>query len=302
MSWFDPDRTIHLIGDPHAGFVTDARLATLSGDIVGGNLHALAVHHLLIGDICDVGGNAAHETSAATFISDAGMTLRDNADLISGNHDLGGSGEDIGTFNAQWGYSTVNWTRDFAHFRLIGLNPDHDNGALGPQTLEQHTLTYLDDALAGTALPCVIATHAPLMGTHGTTVNFECTHPYDDIVAILDAHDHVAVLMTGHTHPVTSYSRLVDRLTLTTHDIICVNGSGLFLPLRPATGAGTEAQDLHTVFVTMLDDHVAVRIRDHKASAWTDGYSGQYVIRMPFVAPTGRVTHSRIPPFFGEES
>lgn len=286
-------RSIYAIGDPHCGFTPAENLGIMAADIAAADLASRAAVTLVVGDCAHEGWVSDDNDAMLAFLGDAGLS---GAKLLHGNHDA----YTIGDFNATYGLDPVtNWTVDTGYVRLIALNPEDTRGhALGPITLSPETLTFLDERLAETSLPCVVAAHAPLSLNNGATNDFGCTHPIAEIDAVLAAHSNARIWLSGHTHARTHNSFAVQRRRIAAgRSVICINASALFEAAAPTNPEQWDTIDIRSIYVTVFDEYCEVRFRDHRTEAASLGYQGQAVIRMAYDERVGApISYSAIPP------
>lgn len=268
--------TLHLIGDLHAGAISQSRRDSALADLLTVPAPAAYVQ---VGDLTE-GALEAQDAIARAWLD----SLPAPWFAAVGNHDLLAvrSGDAAA---AAWG-RTRNQSVDLGFAQLIILGPAAMPG--GDNTtivLEQATLDFLDDELmANAAKPCLIVCHAPLYNTVGQNGEFQSSLAPWFVVAqdianatngvrdqpirdILAAHDNAKAWISGHTHnPITS-PKLVMGVRCGTHTIAAINASALYY-----TGTTVESADpLNSLLMTLLDDRIEVRFRDHKAGLWTTG-------------------------------
>lgn len=277
------DNTLHCIGDTHFG----ARAPEIPQfdrrrqQIVERDLAKLAVpaYRLQLGDLTDNAYATDDATGVAWMQSLGGTPL-----YTVGNHDMYG-GRTAAAAAAAWGAPGKDYVQDLGYAKLIVLGPDelHPGNSTGVR-YSTTALNFLDAALtAAGSTPCLIAAHAPLRNTVGFgagTDQYRSTDQYfyaaDDasysvdtgIRAVLAAHNNAKAWISGHTHsPVTS-PRIVYGETIGSHTLVHVNTSCLAYTGKVKTDWFSR---LVTFYLTVADNRITVRFRDHGAGQWVGG-------------------------------
>lgn len=284
MAEFDPGRTINVVGDIHVGWTVQSRLDAAAADLARTN--DLAVHRVFIGDLTEF-STSDEDAAAIAWLDSTGP--RDSWSIVAGNHDL--DSRTLAGWEAAYGKPGI-WTLDFPTFRLIGLSaPDREGiRETEPQTLAPETLTYLDRQLGETSRDCVIVTHGPLMNTvigsyFDSTMRFFATHPDEEIRAILAAHSNARAWVSGHTHSPLETTDLVKAEPVGNgHLITAINvGSVAYQGGKPTDPSEPAAQPNYSCFITVTDDAIELRVRDHLTGGWST-INGAQVTTVPFAS------------------
>jgi 3',5'-cyclic AMP phosphodiesterase CpdA len=273
MDW---SRTVHGIGDLHAGALSRQRAGAVLNDVAklsraAGRPPAL---HLQIGDATEHGN--AHEDR---FARDWLGRLPGRHHTIVGNHDIWKNKQSAGRSAAAWarayGYRSQNYTIDLGFVRIIAIGPDRlPKSREG--ILSQATLNWLERELARAPGDCWIACHWPLYGTVGgdrrkfytSTMPTFHAKPHAKIGGLLARHPNAKAWLSGHTHSPLSAPGLVARFhplrARPDRWVLAVNLSALI-------GVGKVRQPtdpLCSVYLTHYPGHIEVRYRDHRRGTW----------------------------------
>lgn len=265
-------RTVLHLGDLHHGTAN----ATTRSDIARTALLTLPVPAALVqvGDLVEP-DSAGNDTTAKNYINSLQGTVKR---VIIGNHDCD-TGRTAAAAATSFGYNARNWSHDLAWARLIGVSPASfpANGAADEGTclLDATALSFLDSALAGTSLPCLVFSHAPLENTviaeiTGVNAGYssdEATFSVDpdaEVRAVLAAHSNAKAFISGHTHSFLSATGFVKLENLGARSIVCVNSSAIRGQRRPAV----ISDPIVAVFTTLTTTHVEVRAFDCNAKRW----------------------------------
>lgn len=288
MMEFDPARTINVVGDIHVGWTVPSRLDAAAADLARTN--NLAAHRVFIGDLTEV-SSPEQDAAANAWMDRTGP--RDSWSIVAGNHDL--IGRSLGEWEAAYGKPGI-WTLDFPAFRLIGLSAPDSTGIrqTEPQTFPPETLAYLDAQLGGTTNDCVIVTHGPLMNTvigsyFDSTMRFFASHPDEEIRAILAARPNARAWISGHTHSPLETTDLVKAEPVGNgHLVTAINvGSIAFQGGKPTDPGEPAAQPNYSCFITVTDEAIELRVRDHLTGGWSS-INGSPVVAVPFAESPAR--------------
>jgi hypothetical protein len=262
----DWSRTVHGIGDLHAGALSPARAGKVIQDVIAlarppGRPPAL---HLQIGDVTD-NGTAAQDRHAKDWL---GRLPGQNRYTILGNHDIWRDARTPAQWARAYGYPSQNFVIDDLSFvRILAVGPDRM--PRGDVVLSQATLDWLDQELGRAPGDCWIACHWPLYGTvlgdrrKYYTSEMPTFHakPREPIRRILAGHPNAKAWLSGHTHSPLSARGLVARFRLPGGRwILAVNFSAL-------VGVGKTREPTHplrTLYLTHHPGHIEVRYRDHR--------------------------------------
>jgi hypothetical protein len=257
-------RTIHGVGDMHAGGIPRKRVQTMLDDVTRLPTPAL---HLQIGDSTEH-GRPEEDAMAKRWLG----RLPGRHETILGNHDIMHS---IRT-PAQWakahGYKSKNFTIHLPFLRIICLGPDREVSRKSSGKLTKRTLDFLDRELRKPG-DCWVACHWPMFRTVGGDQNAVFTsetpgfHAQPDaaIRAVLAKHKNAKAWLSGHTHSPLRAPRLVVRAKLPGgRSILSVNLSALV-----AIGRTRDPSDpIRTLYLTHRPGQIDIRFRDHARKAW----------------------------------
>lgn len=304
-----PDGAVHLIGDTHFG----------SPEMSGGggrrkNIWAAdlanpvgmlpeSVVHVVVGDLTDgrlvpPGAGAGVEDTEAVAFMDAAYGSGNWISAV-GNHDVFGT-RTPDQAAAAWGMPGANSVHDYDTFKIIRIMSEGiaDN-LIEMQPFTESRLLWLDSQLTAAGdTPCLIVCHWSLYDTvqagyassPSTNTGWYAYHDAD-IRAVLAEHHNAAAWLSGHTHSTLDLEGIVSAVPVGNHTVCAVNASS---PAYSADGSGRS--QLPTMYLTVTDNEIDVRFRDHGAGTWTwAGWSGTsaprtHLITVPittFTPPTG---------------
>jgi 3',5'-cyclic AMP phosphodiesterase CpdA len=261
----DWKRTVHCLGDLHAGAITRVRMEAVSRDI-----EALGppVLHLQVGDATE--GGREHEDELARGFLDG---LPSQWVSALGNHDILHNDRSVADWGRAYGQRSQNFTVELDFVRLIVIGPDRNEPGRRAGRLSGTTLSFLDRELAGTEKDCWVVCHWPLLRTvmgdprlHFTSA-MEAFHAKPDrsIRELLARHRNAKVWLSGHTHSPLSAPGLIKRTRLAPkRTIVAVNASAL-------VGIGKRRDPrapLCSLYLTHQPGRLEVRCRDHRAGKW----------------------------------
>jgi 3',5'-cyclic AMP phosphodiesterase CpdA len=258
---------VHLIGDLHAGAITDVRRDAVVADLDRLGKPAL---HLQVGDATEHGLPEQDEL-ALGFLNG----LRGPWVAALGNHDIMRGERSVAAWARAFGQSGPNFTVDLDFVRLIVIGPKRNEPGSRSGRLPPATLSFLDDELERSRRDCWIACHWPLFRTvmgnprrHFTSA-MAAFHakPDDRIRALLARHENAKLWVSGHTHSPLSAPGFIKRARLAPkRSIVTINASALV-----GVGKRRQARDpLCSLFLTHRRDRVEVRFRDHRRGAWRE--------------------------------
>ena len=268
------ERTVHCVGDLHAGAITDVRLKAVARDVQGLSAPAL---HLQIGDTTE-NGLPAEDRLAVRFLD--GLPGPWNA--VLGNHDIMRNTRSVKDWARVYGHPSQNFTIELEFVRLIVVGPNRNEPGKRAGRLSAATLSFLDRELARRDKDCWVACHWPLFRTvmgdpklHFTSAMsaFHAT-PDERIRAVLARHPNAKLWLSGHTHSPLSAPGLFRRAKLAPkRSIVAINGSALV-----GVGKRRDPRDpLCSLFLTHRPGRIEVRCRDHRADRWRN-LRGQRVV------------------------
>jgi 3',5'-cyclic AMP phosphodiesterase CpdA len=258
-------RTVHCLGDLHAGAITDVRIDAVSRDV--GRLRAPALH-LQIGDATER-GTAAEDELALRFLE----RLPGPWVAALGNHDILHNERTPARWARVYGQPSQNFTVDLDFVRLVVIGPNRNEPGRGAGRLSPATLAFLERELSDAGMECWIACHWPLLRTvmgdprlHFTSA-MAAFHakPDEGIRDLLRRHANAKLWISGHTHSPLSAPGLIKRARLgPQRSIVALNASAL-------VGVGQRRNPrapLCSLYLTHHPGRIEIRARDHRAGEW----------------------------------
>jgi predicted phosphodiesterase len=263
----DWSRTVHCIGDLHAGAIPRARLAAVGRDIE--RLPAPRLH-LQIGDATE-SGTDDEDRQALRFLA----RLPGPWVTVLGNHDILHNKRSPRDWAKTYDQPGHNFTVDLPFARLIVLGPERTDPGNQAGMLSPSTLSFLDRELARSPKDCWLACHWPLFRTvmgdphRNFTSAMAAFHakPDERIRTVLARHTNAKVWLSGHTHSPLDAPGLITQAELPRErSIAAINFSALV-----GVGKQREPDDpLRSLYLTQRAGRIEVRCRDHRAGVWTD--------------------------------
>ena len=275
----NPDwkRTVHCLGDLHAGAITRTRLEAVGRDIEQLGPPAL---HLQVGDATE-GGSEHEDRVARGFLDD----LPAQWVTALGNHDILHNDRTVADWGRAYDQPSQNFRVELDFMRVIVVGPDRNEPGRRAGRLSGATLSFLERELAGTEEDCWVVCHWPLLRTvmgdprlHFTSA-MEAFHAKPDVSIrkLLARHRNAKVWLSGHTHSPLSAPGLIKRTRLAPRrSIVTVNASAL-------VGIGKRRDPrapLCSLYLTHRPGFLEVRSRDHRAGAWRK-LRGRQVVELP---------------------
>lgn len=269
-------RTVHGVGDLHAGAIAPDRLATVLDDVLALPTPAL---HLQIGDATER-GSAAEDEIALGWLARLPGPHR----TLLGNHDILHNRRTHGQWARAYGRRSKNFVVDLRFARILAVGPDRNFPGERAGMLSRATLAWLERELERSPRDCWIACHWPLSGTvlgdprRFFTSAMSAFHakPDRELRTVLARHRNAKTWLSGHTHSPLNAPGLVTRARLTRgRTILAVNLSALV-----GIGKTRKPGDpLRSVYLTHHPGSIEVRFRDHDAGAWV-AVGGKRVVRV----------------------
>jgi 3',5'-cyclic AMP phosphodiesterase CpdA len=261
----DWTRTVHGLGDMHAGGIPRARVQTMLDDVKKLPTPAL---HLQIGDATEH-GRPAEDDMAQRWLK----RLPGRSETIIGNHDFLHNKRRPRDWAKAYGYKSKNFTIHLPFLWIVCVGPDKELPAERSGKLTKATLDFLDRELGKAPGDCWVACHWPMFKTVGgnrkALFTSESTgfhaQPDKAIRAVLAKHKNAKAWLSGHTHSPLNAPRLVCRAELPGgRSIVSVNLSALV-----AIGRTREPSDpIRSVYLTHKPGQIDFRFRDHRRRAW----------------------------------
>ena len=273
----DWKRTVHCVGDLHAGAITDRRMRLVSRDVESLGTPAL---HLQIGDATESGTPREDELALAFLRRLPGPWV-----AVLGNHDILRNRRTAAEWAKAYGRRSQNFTVELGFARLIVVGPDRTDPGERAGRLSRATLSFLDRELGEAGEDCWIACHWPLFRTVMGDPKLHFTSdmppfhakPDNRIRETLLRHPNAKVWLSGHTHSPLSAPGLIRRTRLgPKRSIVAINTSAL-------VGVGKRRNPrapLCSLFLTHRRGRIEVRCRDHRAGGWRN-LRGRPVVEIP---------------------
>ena len=265
MPGIDWKRTVHCIGDLHAGAITDVRLRALGRDITRLGAPAL---HLQIGDMTERG----HEEEDRVALDFLGRLPAPWATVL-GNHDILQNKRSAAAWARTYGQASQNFSVDLGFVRVIAVGPNRTEAGERAGRLSARTLSFLERELDESDTDCWIACHWPLFRTVMGDPRLHFTSamrpfhvkPDEPIRELLMRHPKAQAWVSGHTHSPLSAPGLIKRTRLAPgRSILAINTSAL-------VGIGKRRDPrapLCSLYLTHRRGRIEIRCRDHRAEAW----------------------------------
>ena len=263
----DWSRTVHGVGDVHAGAVKRPRVAALLEDAE--KLPTPAAH-VQIGDVTER-GRAEEDVLARRWLG----RLPGPAYTILGNHDVMGNKRSVAAWAKAYGYKSQNYVIDLPFVRIIVVGPDRDHAKERSGMLSPATLAWLELRLrrAPERRDCWIACHWPLYKTvmgdsaklYTSAMQTFHAKPDGQIRELLARHPNAKTWISGHTHSPLLAPGLVTRAKLPRgRSIVAINLSAIV-----GVGKTRDPEDpICSLYLTHLPGRMELRFRDHRARAW----------------------------------
>jgi hypothetical protein len=270
----DPARTVHIVGDVHAGAIHADRLTIVQRDLAKATLPT-PIARVQIGDATEY-GNTTQDTTFFAWWRSLSAPLH----VVAGNHDIlpsrhGGGNRSGATWATAYGVSSPNYVVDLPGLRLIAIGqatyPASDAGE--EMTYDNTALAYLDARLADADRDCWIVCHAPLYNTvlgDSSTMYLSTDPDFSaqvdaDILAILASRSRAKAWISGHTHSPLEAADLLCTRSIGGRSVAMINASAIYY-----TGKSIDRHDpLCSLYLTQVAGGIEVRCRDHGAGAWT---------------------------------
>jgi 3',5'-cyclic AMP phosphodiesterase CpdA len=258
-------RTVHGIGDLHAGAISRVRAERVLADVALLGTPAL---HLQIGDATER-GTPDQDRVALRWLA----RLPGPHCVVLGNHDILENRRTAAQWARAYGYPSKNYVVDLPFVRVIAVGPDRALPGRRAGELSPATLAWLEDQLATASGDCWIACHWPLRRTVLGNPRRDFTSemlaffvkPVRIIRALLARHPNATAWLSGHTHSPLHAPGLVTRAPLTNGGrILSINFSALV-----GVGKLRQPKDpLRSPYLTHRPGSIEVRFRDHRRGAW----------------------------------
>jgi 3',5'-cyclic AMP phosphodiesterase CpdA len=258
-------RTVHGIGDLHAGGIQRVRVTTMLDDVQ--TLPAPAAH-LQIGDATERG--LPDEDALARDWLDR---LPSPVHTVLGNHDVMRKRRTAQEWAEAYGLDSPNQVIDLPFLRIVAPAPDRAQTAERSGTLSPETLAWLEGRLEDAGRDCWIACHWPLYKTvmgdrrkvFTSAMRSFYAKPGPQIRALLARHPNAKAWISGHTHSPLSAPGLISRVRLPRdRSIAAINLSAIV-----GVGKQRDPEDpICSLYLTPRPGRIEIRFRDHRAGRW----------------------------------
>lgn len=259
----NPAKSFHLIGDIQTP--TSARRTIVTTDMQSGAIPDVPLR-VTVGDFVNSGVSGAPDGDYATMIDFIESLGSGEWYSCAGNHDA--HDRTPAQAAALMGMPGANFVVDAEYLDAVfvfawvrcAYAAAQEPGASTPTDVN-----WIDSTVAGYSSRRVfIVGHAPLWDPRPqNSVSTE----NDQLIELCNDYPQVKGWLCGHTHVDMNHEGIVHALDVGSREIAHINGSALVY-----TGSSAEWYDpLCTQFVTLEDDRLEVRFRDHGARQWTGG-------------------------------
>jgi len=272
----DWSRTVHGVGDLHAGSISRTRLESVLDDVA---TIPSPVLHLQIGDATER-GTPGEDRIAKRWLD----RLPGPYEAILGNHDILHNDRTPAEWARAYGHRSKNFTIDLPFVRLIAVGPERNHPDQRAGSLSRATRDFLERQLTRAPGDCWIACHWPLFRTvlgdprKLFTSEMASFHAKPDgpIRDLLARHPNAKAWLSGHTHSPLGAPGLITRAPLPGgRSILAVNLSALV-----AIGKTREPSDpLRSLYLTHRPGAIEIRFRDHYTGVWR-AVRGRRVVRV----------------------
>lgn len=262
----DPRFSMHLVGDLQMGANRewDAGMRHFRKKIIQDQFNRMAnnspktLGHYVVGDMAHHGLTIEDQDAQSLL---APLATVAPVHPVIGNHDTWDNARTSLEWAASWGLPSQNYVVDYPDYRCIAVgHPGMAFNADGSMAaavvkLDAEGLAFLDASLGGTAKPCLVFCHAPLIGTAGTVKFGEAAQPAASIDAILNAHSNAIAWVSGHIHTSIKDPNIFMLKNVGSRSIVAVNVTGLANTI-PFLG-WTEKNNwdrMHTQILTIRDE------------------------------------------------
>ena len=263
MDW---SRTIHCIGDLHAGGIKRPRVQAMLDDVKELPTPAL---HLQVGDSTE-NGLPEEDVLAKRWLGRLPARHR----TLMGNHDVMHNKRSAKQWAAVHGYESQSYVIDFPTLRIVVVGPDRDHPAERSGTLSARTLKWMEARMAAERDKTIwVACHWPLKDTvlgdpgrvYTSAMRSFYAKPDDGIRALLARHPNAKAWISGHTHSPIDAPGLLTRAKLPRgRKIVTVNCSAIV-----GVGKKRDATDpIRSLYLTHFPGRMEVRFRDHGERKW----------------------------------
>lgn len=263
MDW---SRTIHCIGDLHAGAVKRPRVQAMLDDV---NALPTPALHLQVGDVTE-NGFAKEDVLARRWLG----RLPARYYAAVGNHDLMHK-RTAKQWATAYGYQSQSYVVDFPTLRIIVVGPERDYAPERAGELSDRTLKWLEARIRNAPeKTCWIVCHWPLKNTvlndkrntlYTSNMLKFYAKPDGRIRALLARYPNARAWISGHTHSPIDAPGLLTRAKLPRgRKIVTVNCSAIV-----GVGKKRDATDpIRSLYITHFPGRMEVRFRDHGERRW----------------------------------
>ena len=263
MDW---SRTIHCIGDLHAGGIKRPRVQAMLDDV---NALPTPALHLQVGDSTE-NGLPKEDALAKRWLG----RLPARHYTLMGNHDVMHNKRTAKQWAAVHGYKSQSYVIDFPTLRIVVVGPDRDYAAERSGTLSERTLKWMEARIRNEPDKTIwIACHWPLKDTvlgdperlYTSTMQSFYAKPDDRIRALLAKYPNARAWISGHTHSPIDVPGLLTRATLPRgRKIVTVNCSAIVVVGKKRD----DSDPIRSLYLTHFPGRMEVRFRDHGQRKW----------------------------------
>lgn len=268
-----PDRTVQFVGDLHIQSQTETRKKLMRDDVTATSV----TPRVQVGDFT-ANSYAGEDAMGVDFFDSLGGDWW----AIAGNHDM--VGRTAADAAAAWGMPGKDFTVDLGFASLVCIGPDTDS-----LIYRQDTTDWMAAQLAARPdVPCIIVCHEAFYGTVGVAPDDPPTKKSsfdlyfyvrgeaaiyetpdingnrgEELWAVMEAHPNAKAWVSGHVHADLRADGIVKPVTM-------ADGRG-FVHVNAGTILGSNKSwldPLATPYISVLDDRLEVRWRDHGAHQW----------------------------------
>lgn len=256
------ENTILIIGDTHFGEFHDGKAQSILNDLSDPMVPDLTTPIFHIGDVTE-DGLATEDTTALAWLN---QLPRDWYALV-GNHDTLSDGRSMDTAAQAWGQASADFTVDVGFAKVICLSSKTNTVTLARRN-------WLDTELGNTEKDCLVLCHYPLNDTvlggagefQSTDANFYLLESAE-IRTILGVHDNARAWIAGHTHTQILEPTLMTSEVLGGHTVAFITVPA---PVYSSRNGRQLGDPVPSIFVTLTDDEITVRCREHGGGVWTN--------------------------------
>ena len=254
-------RTIHVVGDIQDLMQTHSnmpeRKRIFAEDCQSGMVPDVA-HRVQVGDL--ITGELWEFAPARALMDSLGSG---QWHTTIGNHDYANPGLTPEEAAVQLGMPAPNYVADVGIAVIVGFFVSSHPDAYTPD------LTWLAAALdAHPDRVCLILAHPPFRGTVPNNAWEMTEADTTAIKAVLDSRPQAKAWLCGHSHNNLT-EPLTQSVSMGSRDVLQINASAL--GVVRINDAFNRWDDIASLYLTVWDDRLEVRFRNHGAAQWVPG-------------------------------